>query len=201
MRRYLKVEGFFKPKKEDLRALNQKGDESFSAYVGRWRDVAAQMRNKLDEEKQINMVAQLDHSSIAGYLMSQTHTTFQSSKWRLGWNYRPVGFIWKGLFFREVKGGTQECTSLFLLLVGGRAALQKKGSLDTGLIQCPPHRLKVGEKPSLRRKKPAERLALTHHRQLSSQTRKIINQLRQSRYDLLRKVWSRPSCASPFLRH
>lgn len=37
------------PKKEDLRALNQKGDESFSAYVGRWRDVAAQMRNKLDE--------------------------------------------------------------------------------------------------------------------------------------------------------
>jgi hypothetical protein len=72
------------PKRSDLEAISQKGDESFSAYVGRWRAVAAQMRNKLDEEKQINMVAQLAHSSIAGYLMSQTHATFQSSKRRLG---------------------------------------------------------------------------------------------------------------------
>jgi len=59
-----------KPKRSDLEALNQKGDESFSAYVGRWRAVAAQMRNKLDEEEQINMVTQLAHSSIAGYPMS-----------------------------------------------------------------------------------------------------------------------------------
>lgn len=59
-----------KPKRSDLEALNQKGDESFSAYVGRCRAVAAQMRNKLDEEEQINMVTQLAHSSIAGYLMS-----------------------------------------------------------------------------------------------------------------------------------
>lgn len=59
-----------KPKRSDLEALNQKGDESFSAYVGRWRAVAAQMRNKLDEEEQINIVTQLAHSSIAGYPMS-----------------------------------------------------------------------------------------------------------------------------------
>lgn len=56
-----------KPKRSDL---EEKGDESFSAYVGRWRAVAAQMRNKLDEEEQINMVTQLAHSSIAGYPMS-----------------------------------------------------------------------------------------------------------------------------------
>lgn len=43
-----------KPKRSDLEALSQKGDESFSAYVGRWRAVAAQMRKKLFEEDSIN---------------------------------------------------------------------------------------------------------------------------------------------------
>jgi len=43
-----------KPKRSDLEALSQKGDESFSAYVGRWRAVAAQMRKKLFEEDSLN---------------------------------------------------------------------------------------------------------------------------------------------------
>lgn len=66
------------PKRADLEALRQKNDESFSTYVGRWRAMAAQMRNKIDEEEQIMLVAQSAHPSISGYLMSQTHGTFQS---------------------------------------------------------------------------------------------------------------------------
>lgn len=38
------------PKKEDLEKLSQKEGESFSAYVGRWRTLASQVKNKPTEE-------------------------------------------------------------------------------------------------------------------------------------------------------
>jgi hypothetical protein len=44
------------PKREDLIALRQRNDEPFGEYVGRWRELAAQVRNKPTDEESIDMI-------------------------------------------------------------------------------------------------------------------------------------------------
>lgn len=52
------------PKKDDLEALTQNPGESFSAYVGRWRTMAFQVKNKPPEDEQMDMIIRSANPAI-----------------------------------------------------------------------------------------------------------------------------------------
>ncbi|XP_058075828.1 uncharacterized protein LOC131224325 [Magnolia sinica] len=64
------------PRRADLAALRQKSDESLSVYVGRWRAMAARMRNPIDDEEQISLIIYLANPSISRYLISYPYVNF-----------------------------------------------------------------------------------------------------------------------------
>ena len=64
------------PRRADLAALRQRSDETLSAYVGRWRAMAARMRTPIDDEEQISMIVHSTYPGISGYLISHPYANF-----------------------------------------------------------------------------------------------------------------------------
>jgi hypothetical protein len=64
------------PKREDLAALRQRHNETFAEYVGRWRELAAQVRNKPTDEESIDMIIWGTPPAMEALLDLQTPETF-----------------------------------------------------------------------------------------------------------------------------
>ena len=66
------------PKREDLVTTVQRPHETFREYVGRWRALASQVRDRPSDEESIETLIRGAQPSIGGLLSIQPITTFAS---------------------------------------------------------------------------------------------------------------------------
>ena len=66
------------PKREDLVALKQRNNEPFGEYIGRWRVLAAQVRDRPSDEESIEIIIRGAQPSTGALLAIQAVTSFAS---------------------------------------------------------------------------------------------------------------------------